>query len=114
MLSIRLSRVGKKNQPLFRLIVVDRRKDPWGKAVEILGNRNPRSKALVMNVERVKHWLSRGAQPTNTVANLLISQGLLEGKKRSVTHLSKKRRTKIEEAKAKAAPVEKKEEAPAA
>jgi len=107
MLSIRLSRVGKKNQPLFRLIVIDEHKDPWGKAVEILGNRNPRSKEMVLNVERVKYWLSKGAQPSNTVANILIDQKILEGqKKHSVTHISKKRRTKMDEKKAKEAPKE--------
>ncbi len=95
MLSIRFSRVGKKNDPLFRLIVVDKRKDPWGKAVEILGNRNPRTKALVLNTERVKYWLSMGAQPTASVHNLLVDQKLVEGKKQAVTNISNKRRAKL-------------------
>lgn len=95
MLSIRFSRVGKKNNPLFRLIVVDKRKDPWGKAVEILGNRNPHTKALVMNTERVKYWLSMGAQPTASVHNLLVDQKLVEGKKQAVTNISKKRAAKL-------------------
>jgi small subunit ribosomal protein S16 len=116
MLSIRLSRVGKKNNPTFRVIVVDKHKDPWGKAVEILGNRNPRTKQMTLNVERVKYWLSKGAQPSNTVANLLIDEKIIEGNKHSVTHISKKRRAKMEAANPKEAPAAEapKAEAPAA
>jgi small subunit ribosomal protein S16 len=111
MLSIRLSRVGKKNQPLFRLIVVDKHKDPWGRVVEILGNRNPRTKEMTLNVERVKYWLSKGAEPSHTVANLLVDQKIIEGEKQNVTHLSKKRRAKMAEKQKSAAP--KQEAAPA-
>ena len=107
MLRIRLSRVGKRNQPSYRLIVVDRQKDPWGKAVEIIGHFNPRSKERVLKTDRIKHWISKGAQPTDTVWNLLLDEKIVEGVKRHVTHITKKRRDAI----AAAAP---KQETPAA
>jgi len=108
MLSIRLSKVGKKNRPEFRLIVVDKHKDPWGKAVEILGSRNPRTKENVFNLDRIKYWLGQGAQPSATVHNLLVDLKLIEGKKESVTNISKKRTAKI----AKEAEEKKKKETP--
>lgn len=99
MLSIRLSRVGKLKQPLFRLVVQDHAKDPWGKSVEILGNRNPRTKELLLNLDRVKYWLEKGAQPSDTVWNLFLDQKLVEGKKRGKSHISKTRKTKMEKEK---------------
>lgn len=95
MLSIRFSKIGKRGRPELRLIVVDRRKDPWGRAVEILGFRNPRTKENVFNLDRVKHWLDKGARPSATVHNLLIDLKLIEGKKQTVTSLTKKRRNKM-------------------
>lgn len=106
MLSIRLSRTGKKKQPHYRVIVVDKQRDPWGKALEILGSRNPRTKETTLKEERIKFWIEKGAQPSNTVWNLLIEQGVIKGDKRGVTHISKKRKARGEEAKE--APAEKK------
>ncbi|HBL39586.1 TPA: 30S ribosomal protein S16 [Candidatus Uhrbacteria bacterium] len=97
MISLRFTRVGKKKSPLYRLIAVPKHRDPWGKNLEILGTFNPRTKEHALKAERIKHWLSVGAQPSNTVHNLLVSEGLLEGKKVSVTHISHKRRDKIAE-----------------
>lgn len=110
MLSIRFSKVGKRNRPEFRLIVVDKHKDPWGKAVEILGHRNPRTKENIFNLDRIKYWLGQGAQPSATVHNLLVDLKLVEGKKQSVTNISKKRAEKM----AKKTSGEKKTGAPAA
>lgn len=95
MLSMRLSKVGKRGRPEFRLIVVDKHKDPWGKAVEILGSRNPRTKENIFNIERIKFWLSKGAQPSATVHNLLVDLKLIESKKQTVTKISKKRKEKL-------------------
>ncbi|MFA6131949.1 MAG: 30S ribosomal protein S16 [Patescibacteria group bacterium] len=111
MLSIRFSKVGKRNRPEFRLIVVDKHKDPWGKAVEILGSRNPRTKANVFNLDRIKYWLSQGAQPSATVHNLLVDLKLVEGKKQSVTNISNNRTAKMAK---EAGEKKKKEETPAA
>lgn len=83
MLSIRLSRVGKTKRPSFRILVADKRRDPWGKHLEILGHVDPlaKPKKVTLEVERIKYWLSKGAQPTPTVRNLLIDEKVIEGKK---------------------------------
>lgn len=99
MLSMRLSRVGTKKAPVYRIVVMPKHNDPWAKVTEILGHYNPRKqpRELVLKVDRVKHWLQMGAQPTDTVWNLLIDEKIVEGKKRTATHLTKKRRGKLEE-----------------
>ena len=104
MLTIRLSRVGKPKQPVYRLIISEKGRDTWGRALEFLGQYNPRAnpKYINFNAERVKYWLSKGAQTSDTVRNLLIDQKIIEGKKTSPVAISKKRRTKLAE-KAKAA-----------
>lgn len=81
MLVIRLTRVGKKKQPTYRVVVQEKHRDPWGTSVEILGHYNPRTKALVVKDDRVKHWISQGAQPSPTVNNLLITHKIIEGEK---------------------------------
>ena len=75
-------------------------RDKWAKAIEILGTRNPRTKETILKTERIQHWLSKGAQPSETIWNLFVEQKIIEEKKRPVTHLSKKRRGKMEEQKA--------------
>lgn len=110
MLSIRLSRVGSKKRPVYRIVVMPKHRDPWADSNEILGHYNPRSnpKEIVIKADRVKYWISQGAEPTNSVWNLLVDQKIVEGEKRTSTHISKKRAAKIEE---KAAAAKEKEEA---
>ena len=97
------------------MIVVDKHKDPWGKAVEILGHRNPRTKENNFNIERIKYWISKGAQASESVWNLLVELKVVEGKKRAVTTLTKKRVGKIAKAAAEKKTKETKaEETPAA
>ncbi|TAK04293.1 30S ribosomal protein S16 [Patescibacteria group bacterium] len=105
MVTIRLSRVGRKNAPSYRLVVQDKLKDPWGKSIEILGHFNPHAnpREIVLKADRVKHWLEKGAQPSDTVWNLFVDQKLVEGKKHSVTHISKTRAKAMAEEKAKVA-----------
>jgi len=95
MLTIKLSRFGKKKQPTFRLLVLEKTKDPWGDYLENLGNYNPRTKKADLKVERVKYWLSVGAQPTDSVHNFLVTQGIISEKKRSITKLTGRRREKL-------------------
>ncbi|TAL51098.1 30S ribosomal protein S16 [Patescibacteria group bacterium] len=108
MLSIRLSRVGTKRAPVYRVVVMPKHNDPWAIATEILGHYNPRKnpRELVLNVERVKYWLEKGAEATDTMWNLFVDEKIVEGKKRSVTHISGTRAKKLgdeaAEAKAKA------------
>ncbi len=81
MLTIRLSRVGKKKKPMYRLIISEKAKDPYGRALEILGSYNPYSKELLVKDDRVKYWLSQGSQMSATVNNLLVEKKIIEGKK---------------------------------
>lgn len=83
MLAIRLTRVGKKKQPTFRLVVQDKQKDPWGKAVEIVGNYNARTspKTVALKADRIKYWMSMGAQPSPSVHNILVDAKVIEGEK---------------------------------
>ncbi len=73
MVRIRLRRMGTKQKPLYRIIVVDRRKDGLGNVIETIGFYNNRSnpKVTKINKERATYWLGKGAQPTETVKNLL-------------------------------------------
>jgi len=103
MLNIRLSRRGKKKQPVFRLIICEKTKDPWGKYLESLGYYNPRSKELSLKADRLNYWIEKGAQPSDSIWNILVEKGIVEGKKRTVTKISKKRLAKSEEAKLKEA-----------
>ncbi len=80
MLRIRLSRVGKKKQPSYRLVVADSRAPRDGAFVKIIGHYNPRSQpsTLVVKEEEAVEWLRRGAQPSDTVAKLLTRIGVME------------------------------------
>lgn len=100
MLTIRLSRVGKKKRPTYRIIVLEKRKDPWGDYLELVGNYNPHSKEINLKVDRIKYWISKGAQPSNTVNNLLIKEGVIEGSKKLSVKISKKRKAKKEKTEA--------------
>ena len=75
MLRIRLQRFGTKNEPTYRLVVAEQSVRRDGRFVEVLGHYNPgaRGKAipLVINVERVDHWVKLGAQPSDTAKSLL-------------------------------------------
>ena len=100
MLAIRFSRFGKKKHPLYRIIVNEKHKDPWCDYKEKLGHYNPHTKELQVNEERVKFYVGNGADVSNSVWNLLVEKGVLEGKKRNVSHINKKRKEKLAEAKA--------------
>ncbi len=97
MLTIRLTRVGKRKQPLYRFIVSEKARDPWGKALEILGTYNSRTEPVTfeLNKERVTYWISKGAQCSETVHNLLIDQKILTGEKKHKNSVSKRRKEKL-------------------
>ncbi|MEX0651860.1 MAG: 30S ribosomal protein S16 [Candidatus Paceibacterota bacterium] len=85
MLKIRLARIGRKNDPTFRVVVTEHTRGPKsGNHLEILGNYNPKMDNTTINGERVKHWISNGAQVSDTVHNILIKEGVIEGKKINV------------------------------
>ena len=82
MLVIRFFRVGKRNQPTFKIVVTDKKNPPrGGKFVEEVGFWNPITKEKVLRAERIKYWLSVGAQPSESVHNLLVSEKIVRGEK---------------------------------
>lgn len=106
MLTIRLTRIGKKKQPLYRIIISEKARDPWGRALEILGTYNPRLKppAITLERERIAYWLSKGAQCSDTIWNLFVDQELVKGVKRHQIKLSVIRKAKLAKEKAAAKP----------
>lgn len=84
MVRIRLKRFGRRHAPFYRLCVMDQRTPRDGQAIEEVGTYNPiekdDTKAVTLKEERIKHWLSKGAQPSETVATLLRKAELLPAK----------------------------------
>jgi small subunit ribosomal protein S16 len=79
MLKIRLTRTGAKHNPHYRVVVADSRAPRDGAIVANLGHYHPTANPaqLVIDQEQARQWLAKGAQPTDTVANLLKQQGIL-------------------------------------
>ena len=85
MLMIRFQRIGRTNDPAFRIVLLEKtRAAKAGSITEQLGTYNPRSKALTLDEARVKEWISKGAQPTGSIKNLLITKGIIKGEKVNV------------------------------
>ncbi|MBC5798908.1 MAG: 30S ribosomal protein S16 [Candidatus Eremiobacteraeota bacterium] len=80
MVKIRLRRMGAKKQPTYRFVVTDARSPRDGRFIEIVGHYNPRSnpKTVVLEEDKIKSWLSKGAQPSDPVRRLLAERGLVE------------------------------------
>lgn len=93
MLKIRLQRIGRKNDPSFRVLLTDSKNSTKsGKFKEILGSYNLKKGEVIFKTDRIVYWMSKGAQVSDTVHNFLISKKVIEGKKKNV--LSKKTPTK--------------------
>ena len=77
---MRLTRLGDKKSPFYRIVVVDSRKARDGEYIEKIGHYNPltQPEEIVIDEAKAKDWLSKGVQPTDTVKTLLIRQGILE------------------------------------
>lgn len=85
MLTIRLTRVGKKKDSSFRVVVVEsKRKVKAGNYLEMVGSYDPRVNKVSLNTERIKHWLNNGVTVSDTVHNLLVSNKIIDAKKRNV------------------------------
>ena len=84
MLKIRLTRRGKKNKAFFRLVVAEHTSPIKGRFLEALGFLNPHTKEKNLKADRIKYWLEKGAQCSDTVHNLLVREGILKGPKRAV------------------------------
>lgn len=80
---IRLTRVGAKKQPAYRVVVADSRSARDSRSIETLGHYNPRSNPVELNIdaEKAKAWLAKGATPSETVARLMRSAGILPAAK---------------------------------
>lgn len=78
MVKIRLTRVGAKNKPAYRIVAMDSREPRDGKHLEILGFYDPKTDPATVQLkeERILYWLSQGAQPTDTVLSLLKKYGV--------------------------------------
>ena len=81
MLAIKLSKTGKTNKKMFRLVISEKGRDPYGNSLEILGSYDQYHKELQVKADRINYWISKGAQMTPTVNNLLVGKGIVEGKK---------------------------------
>lgn len=103
MLMIRLQRVGRRNDPSFRVVVLDHRQAAkTGKVIEVLGSHDPRNDRTELKAENIKKWIANGAQVSGTVNNLLVKKGIIEGKTLNVsaTKLGKKAKAALEAKKA--------------
>ena len=110
-MKIRLARGGSKKRPFYRIVAADSRMPRDGRFIEKLGTYNPllpkdSEERVKMDVERVQHWLSQGAQPTDRVARMLEAAGLKEKTERNNPNKGtpgKKAQERAEEKAAKAA-----------
>ena len=82
MVRIRLRRVGRKKQPIYRIVVADSQAPRDGRFIEIIGNYSPRqgNTAIDLKTERANYWLDNGAQPSDTVRSLLRKAGVLKAR----------------------------------
>lgn len=116
MLIIRLKPVGKKKQISFRVTVGEKRSKLNGKVLEDLGFYNPHSDKFGLKTERIKYWISNGAQISDTVHNILVNGGVIDGPKIKVKMKKSKKVEEVVEAKPEApavAPAETPTEIPA-
>ena len=114
MLKIRMQRIGKINQPAFRIVVVEHTESPkTGNFVDKVGTYNPKTKERKLDAERIKYWLSKGAQASDSVWNIFLQMKLVDGDKRKVVPTPKPKvveEVKAPEAKAPEAKAEEKKE----
>ncbi len=96
MLVIRLKPVGRKHQISFRIVVTEKRSKLNGPYREDLGFYNPASDKFAVNAERAKYWLGVGAQPSDTVYNIFVSAGVIEGPKK-IVKIKKAKKSKEKE-----------------
>ncbi|MFA5183907.1 MAG: 30S ribosomal protein S16 [Patescibacteria group bacterium] len=102
MLVIKLAQTGKTNKKMFRLVISEKSRDPFGEVLEILGSYNPHTKELAAKGDKVKYWLSKGAQMTSTVNNLLVEKKVIDGQKIKASKAGKPSEKRLAQIKAKA------------
>ena len=82
MLVIRFQRVGRRNDPAYRIVVAERRSKPHSIGVETVGSYHPKTKHAILKNERILYWIGKGAQVSATAHNLLVKKGVVKAKKR--------------------------------
>lgn len=82
MLVIRFNRVGRKNHAQYRIVVQEKTKAPGGRHLKIVGSYDPHQKAVVLRKKEIETFLKNGAQPSDSVYNLLVREGVIKGEKR--------------------------------
>lgn len=99
MLKIRLKRVGRSKNPSYRIAVMESSQPRDGKTIEEIGIYNPRNDPSIFTVdkEKAKSWLAKGAQPTDTVAQYFVKEGLIKSLKRGSTKPKTEKKTKEKE-----------------
>ena len=98
MLKVRLQRIGKRNQAYFRVVVVEHTTKPKGRYLELLGSYDPHKDVINVKGERIKYWITKGAQLSDTVNNLLVERKVIDGKKVKVWKAKKKEQKVVPEA----------------
>ena len=80
MVAMRLTRIGSKKRPYYRIVVIDKRRARNGRFLEVLGQYNPIASPVQMeiNSERAQYWLSKGAQPSETVQSILRKKEIVK------------------------------------
>ncbi len=89
MLMIRFQRVGRRNDPAYRVVVTEKRSKPKSGGVEILGSYHPKTKHTVLKNDRILHWLAKGAKMSATVNNLLVRKEVIKAPKINVVKAQK-------------------------
>ncbi|MCD5389905.1 MAG: 30S ribosomal protein S16 [Candidatus Pacebacteria bacterium] len=85
MLMLRLQRVGRRNEAHFKIVVIEKSKGPKShKYVDIVGSYNPKLGNVIIDEDKAKKWLANGVQPSDTVYNMLVTKGIIDGKKKNV------------------------------
>lgn len=90
MLVIRFNRVGRHNQAQYRIVVQEKSKAPGGRHIAVVGSYDPHSKNVVLKEEIIKEWIAKGAKPSDSVHNLLVSNKVINEAKRKVKVPAKK------------------------
>ncbi len=111
MLVIRLTRIGKTNEPAYRIVVAEKRNAVKGAHMEVIGFYNPsEKKKLEVKKDRFEYWVSKGATPSDTMASMMKAQGV-SGMEKFIGNRNKKRKATKAPAEVAAAPAQ--QEAPA-
>ncbi|MBI4090876.1 MAG: 30S ribosomal protein S16 [Candidatus Komeilibacteria bacterium] len=98
MLTIRFSRIGKRKNPFYRIIISEKQRDTHDRYLELLGHYDPRTKEISLKADRITHWIRMGATLSNSVFNLLVQHKVIQSDtKRKSVAISGRRKAAIAE-----------------